>query len=248
MAGALALHLLGELAQDRNLVLHPLVHRQPAETVGDDLFVLGVVAPQRGVAFPHTTGGVIGSRPLHRLPDLPGNGPETGMTALHPDGTDPARCLDPLGQAVQQLLEVGGEAVDTVVLQLGRHRGQVDAELVKAGEMGQRLLDRRRQCGSDAPVVAEGVDGRLRHGVDGVGADEVLDVQDVRQPRVLGRRRRPQAALDARPLLLEAREAARGEDAEEALVGVLGVGDAHRAEEIEATGLLELGVAHLVDA
>ena len=47
-------------------------------------------------------------------------------------------------------------------------------------------------------VVGEGVERRLGHRVDGVGDDELIDVEDVRVRGVLGARTRPQWALGLR--------------------------------------------------
>src|SRR5881275_3216019 len=50
-------------------------------------------------------------------------------------------------------------------------------------------------AGADLAVVLEGLDRLGRHGVDGVGPGELLDVHRVAVALVLDRRRRPQAAL-----------------------------------------------------
>ena len=60
-----------------------------------------------------------------------------------------------------------------------------------------------------APVVEEGVERLLGHRVHRVGADEVLDVEEVGVGRVLRSRRGPERALEARALRARARRTAR---------------------------------------
>ena len=79
-----------------------------------------------------------------------------------------------------------------------RHLGHVvhvDADLGQAGRGGPRPRRRRgRRCGPRCRGP-EGLHGGVGHGVDGVGADQVVDVEQVGVGRVLGRRRRPQRPL-----------------------------------------------------
>ena len=72
---------------------------------------------------------------------------------------------------------------------------------------------------SKASIVAVG------HGVDRVGADELVDVERVGVGGVLGRRRRPQRALHLGALRGQRLPAGAGERLEEELVGQLGLGD-----------------------
>ena len=90
--------------------------------------------------------------------------------------------------------------------------------------------DRRR-------VVAGGLDGRVRHRVDRVGADQLVDVQRVRVGRVLGRGRRPQRPLHVRALRRQRLPARAGEDALERLVGEARVGDGGLAGQVAAAEL-----------
>ncbi|GJE46385.1 hypothetical protein AEGHOMDF_5589 [Methylobacterium soli] len=80
-------------------------------------------------------------------------------------------------------------------------------------------------------MVAERVHGGGRHGVDGVGADQLLDVEDVRVGLVLGARRGPEQALRLGALLGQGRPARIREEALVALIGELGVRDRDLALE-----------------
>ena len=84
-------------------------------------------------------------------------------------------------------------------------------------------------------MVLERLDRVARHRVDGVGPDQLLDVEHVAVLGVLGRGRRPQAALRRRALGGQRVPVVAREDLLVGLVGELGVGDRELA--------LELGVA-----
>ena len=80
-------------------------------------------------------------------------------------------------------------------------------------------------------MIAETLQGGLRHGVDRIRADELLDVKDVAVRRVLGACAGPQKAL--RPGALGGQLAPAVRSAELLVVGVgqLGVGNGHLAQQ-----------------
>ena len=104
-----------------------------------------------------------------------------------------------------------------------------------------RLGDALLQAGARPAVVAEGIHGRRRHGVDRVGADQLLDVEDVAIGRVLGAGAGPEQPLRPRALGREPLPAGAGEEALVALVGELGVGDRDLAAQALERGA-KLGV------
>ena len=97
-------------------------------------------------------------------------------------------------------------------------------------------------------VVGERLDGLARHRVDRLGPDQLLDVDDVAVLGVLGRGRRPQAALRGRALGGERVPVRAREDLLVGLVGELGVGDRELALELGVAGLVEPLVGLGVDA
>ena len=91
-------------------------------------------------------------------------------------------------------------------------------------------------------VVAEGVEGRRRHGADGLGADQLVDVEGVGVLRVLGADRRPERrAGPSRPWPSSGVPLGAAEDLLEDRVGVLGVGDRDLAEQRFELRLLRPG-------
>ena len=139
-----------------------------------------------------------------------------------------------VGDRGEQLLEGLVEQLDAVRGQLVGDLLERDAELV---ERGERVLRRRRRPRSrlarGRAVVAEGLERRRRHGVDGVGPDQLLDVAERRGTRgffvlVLAHSSRCTLA----PCVGERLPALAGDDLLEALVGELRVGDRDLALEL----------------
>ena len=75
----------------------------------------------------------------------------------------------------------------------------VDADRRERGHDAGGLVDALVDRAGDATVVLERLDRALGHGVDGVGPDEVVDVERVGVVGVLRRRRRPQRPLHPAP-------------------------------------------------
>ena len=98
-------------------------------------------------------------------------------------------------------------------------------------------------------MVAEILQRRLRQGVDGVGADQLLYVENVAVGRVLGAGAGPQESLRSGPTGGEALPAVLGSELAVVGVGQLGVGDGHLAKEASQghpiAGATALGEARL---
>src|SRR6185503_18365359 len=87
-------------------------------------------------------------------------------------------------------------------------------------------------------VVAERVEGCRRNGIDGVGADEGLYVQDVPEARILGARARPQETLHPSATSGQGLPARAAGELLPILIGELRVGDGHLADEAAQLGLV----------
>ena len=87
------------------------------------------------------------------------------------------------------------------------------------------------------PVVLEGPQGALGHGVDRRRPDEVVDVEQIGVARVLGRGGGPQRPLHAGAPGPQRLPALAGEGAVEVLVGRLGLGHRGRAPQTEHGGV-----------
>src|ERR1035437_10133246 len=100
-----------------------------------------------------------------------------------------------VGQGLHQLVERLGERGNPFGLECLSHVLHVDAGI---GQCRHHLVD-SGGVRVDGPgyraVIEEGRDGGIRQCVDGVGADEGIDVGQVRVGRVLGGSGRPQRAL-----------------------------------------------------
>src|SRR6266542_400288 len=115
------------------------------------------------------------------------------------------RCQDLalLRDAALQLFERIAELLHALALQRPRYVVVVEPRLAEVVEQLARLVETLlERVGYDA-VVLERHDRLLRHRVDGVRADQLLDVEHVSVCRVLRRRRGPEAALQARALRRE---------------------------------------------
>ena len=104
-------------------------------------------------------------------------------------------------------------------------------DLGEAGEHGVGPGEVRVDGAGEGAVVVEVGQGAFRHGVDGVRADEGVDVQRVGIGLVLGGRRGPQRPLHPGASGGQRVPAGARERLQEGLVGDLGVGDGHLAPE-----------------
>ena len=149
------------------------------------------------------------SQPSHELSSRPvqrdASRAQSRSTAAGPSNSIPyavtaaALALD----AGEKLLERRDELVDAFALEQLGHIVVVDAGRREPIECRSGSVDVVRNADGRLTVILESADSRLRHRVDRVGADQVLDVHDVAIGRILGRCRRPQAALRARALRRE---------------------------------------------
>ena len=149
----------------------------------------------------------------------------------------------------EQLVERLGELLDALALQRLDDVVVVDARRRERVERARRAVDVLVERVARPRRGPERLDGLARHRVDGVGADQLLDVEHVAVVGVLGRRRRPQAALRRRALGPQRLPRVAGEDLLVGLVGELGVGDRERALElVVAADVVEPLVGLGVDA
>src|SRR5439155_310888 len=103
---------------------------------------------------------------------------------------------DLFGHAVEERVVGLAEELDSFYFELSGQRVQVDPDLAKRREDGARLGNVfLRGVAPHLAVVAEGVDRLGWHRVDGVGSDELLDVEHVAARRVLHTRARPERTL-----------------------------------------------------
>ncbi len=189
---AVGRHPFRERGEIVGLLGHRLGHGEPAEAVLD----LGrLLRPQRVVAGPDAMRDV-GARELRdALVDGCGKAAEAGR-GLHPPAGDH---FQGLADAPQQALEVRGEGGQPFLQQPLPDRRHVDAGLAELPQSPLRLrgvVDPGR--GRRLAVIGEGAQRRLRHRVDGVRRDQILDVQHVAVRRVLRARGSPERALHAR--------------------------------------------------
>ena len=122
---------------------------------------------------------------------------------------------------------VGGirEQPDAVLDQFGGDGIERDAGFIELRQHVPGVLDILLEAVARRAVVAERVERRRRHGVDGVGTDQLLDVEHVAVVLVLGAGRRPQQPLRLCALGRKLVPARAGKQALVVLVGQLGVGD-----------------------
>ena len=152
------------------------------------------------------------------------------------------------GKAPHEGLEALGEGAQAFVLERPGDGVEVDAQGGKGLPMRPGAGDVLFQAGTAAAVVAEGVYGGRRHGIDGVGSDELFYVDHVFVAGVLGAGGGPEQPLRLGALAFERGEARRGELLLVDLIGQLGVGDGGFAEQGGGAGLgLERAFKLLVD-
>ena len=191
---------------------------EPAQPPG---FVLA--GPQARVARPEAAGPALDGRPF------PGRGHgvlEVGRERDRLGVLLRSKRLGPLAR--DRGVELVGrvrELLDAVLDQPVGDRLQVEPEPLDRLEHRLGLLDPLGQRRRDAAVVAEGVDGLRRHGVDRVAPDQGLDVEHVGVGGVLRPRRRPQQPLRGGAGGEHRLPPRRRDHLEVSLVGDLGVGD-----------------------
>ncbi len=112
-----------------------------------------------------------------------------------------------------------GKQLDAVLDQIIGDRVERDAGLLQLGEDAPGVLDIFLKAVAHLAVVAEGLERRRRHGIDGVGADQLLDIEHVAIVLVFCAGRGPQQALRPCALGLELLPARPGEQALVFLIG-----------------------------
>ncbi|MGY4314565.1 hypothetical protein ACVWW1_003892 [Bradyrhizobium sp. JR3.5] len=212
----LALHALGEI-----LVVGDVGGRgagQPAQP-----FVLVIAGPDRLVLVPEPSD--LGRRTpflgafLDRLLDA---GAERQLLMVDA-AAERGRAL--VGDRAVQLVGRVGEQLDAVLDQLLGDRIERDAGLLQLLQHVAGVLDILLEAVADLAVVAEGIEGCRRHGVDGIGANQLLDIEHVAIVLVLGAGRSPQQPLRLGALGRELVPARAREQALVVLVGELCIGD-----------------------
>src|SRR6266545_3924439 len=159
---------------------------------------------------------------------------------------DPLPVLRP--DALEELLERLRELLDALALERLGDVVVVDACLRDLLEDALRLVDALFERWGHSPVVLEGPDRLLGHRVHRLGADELLDVEDVRVGGILRRGRGPEAALGPRPLRAEEFPALAREGLLVALVRELGIGDGELPlEVVVAAELVQAAVGLGID-
>ncbi len=256
----MALELRPELAEREQILVgdrprgleHRVVQRRRV-ALGEDqvvvVGVLGVLVVEVEVLL-HQHRHQVGRR--HRRRRVAGVGGRGGadrvdaelLAELAHAATSRSRLLFDVGE---ELLEGLGELLDALLLE---HRDDVvvvDAGGLQVLEDLAGALDVLLDRVADLGVVLNRLDRLARHRVDRVGPGELLDVEDVAVVGVLGRGRRPQAALRARALRRQRLPVGAREDVLVGLVGQLRVGDRQLALELVVTAdvveaLVDLGV------
>ena len=83
------------------------------------------------------------------------------------------------GEHVEDVGERFVEAGHALVFEGQSHLVHIDTDSRELVEHGGRVVDVAVDGAGDGAVVFEGGDGDFREGVDGVGSDEIVDVQRV---------------------------------------------------------------------
>ncbi|MFK4398648.1 hypothetical protein ABIF31_005205 [Bradyrhizobium elkanii] len=159
-----------------------------------------------------------------------------------------------MGDRAVELVGRVGEQLDAVLDQLLGDRIERDAGLLQLLQHMAGVLDILLEAVADLAVVAEGIERCRRHGVDGVGADQLLDIEHVAIVLVLGTGRSPQQPLRLGALGRQLVPAAACEQVLVVLIGELCIGDRDLALQggepllfVRIVGLRDLLVELLVD-
>ena len=163
-----------------------------------------------------------------------------------------------VGHRAQELVEGLGELRHAVDDQVLGDAVQVEPKALGLVEDTPRSRDILGQGRADDAMVAEGIHGLGRHGVDGVAADESLDIEHIGIGRILGPGGGPEQPLRRGSSGGERFPAGAFDHLQVTLIGDLGVGDGdlatHGLERLGVPGaglrqpLVDLLVDHGVDA
>ena len=239
-------HVLGEglVVRDvREFVLDNAQPRQPPVLVG--------VAPQGLVARPETADRAGHAPGFHGLAGLRRQRVAEHQGLAVELGPEEADAL--ARHRAEQLVGRVDEELHALLDELSCDGIDVDPGLRKPRHHGLGARDVLFDGWAQGAVIAKRVHGGGRHGVDGVAADQLLDVEHVGIGLVLGARGGPEQALRLGALLRQRLPLRLGEDPLVALVCELGVGDGDLALEgfqsrflVGVVGLRDLGVQRLV--
>ena len=139
-----------------------------------------------------------------------------------------------------------GEQLYTVLDQIIRDRVERDAGFFKLGEDTPGVLDIFLKAVAHLAMVAEGLESCRRHGIDGVGADQLFDIEHVAIVFVFCAGRGPQQALRLGALGLELVPARSGEQVLVFLIGEFCIRDGDLALQ-RGKPLLLAGIVRLRD-
>ena len=193
------------LPDARQVMPLPLGDVQPAERVGDDLLVRGVLVPQAKIFRPD---------PAHeaRLPQFFQPGLHAGLEPSErvglPAQLGAKQLISLLADHPHQLIERIEEQLRAVREQLLRDFTNVDLAIGEAVHGRAGIRDAFEQTVAQLAVVPERVVGGRRHGIHRVGADQLIHVIRVGVFRVFCAGAGPEQALHFRALCLERLEAA----------------------------------------
>ena len=220
---------------------------QPAQP-----FVLVVIGPDRFVLLPQPadrrrSAPVLGAF-LDGLPDA------VAECELLPVDAAAERGRALVRDRAVELVGGVGKQLDAVPDQFVRDGVERDAGFFELFEHAAGILDILLEAVARLAMVAERIQRCRRHGVDGVGADQLLDIQHVAVVLVLGAGGSPQQPLRLGAFGRELLPARAREQALVVLVGELGVGDGdlalQRAQPFLLAGIVgpgDLLVELLVD-
>src|SRR5215210_4431157 len=134
--------------------------------------------------------------------------------------------------AGQEVAARVAEGAHAVAVELGGEARKVDAGFLGAEESVLGFVCVDVQGTADVAVVGEGAQGGFGHGVDDVGGDEALDVEDVGVGGVLGAGAGPERSLRVGAGVVQRSPAVVGEAFAVAGVGAVGVGDRDATAEV----------------
>ncbi len=159
-----------------------------------------------------------------------------------------------LGDGGEELVGGVGEQPHALVEKLVGNAFERDAGPFECAQHALRVRRILQQAVAQFAVVAKRVDRCDRHGVDGIGADQLFDIEYVAISLVLGAGRRPQQPLWLGAVGFERVPARPGKQAQIALIGELGIGDGDLALErfepflfVRVIGARDLFVEQFVD-